>query len=444
MEPAPISGRTNAVREARRLLTPTHWFLLALLSATSFFEGYDRGILGLALNQIRDTFDLSQAEASVWIAVLFAGAVPALFVTRWADRIGRRRVLLVSITGYTLATGLTALAPTMGAYVACQFVARLFITAEAAVVWTMAAEELPAGARGYGFGLLSMAAALGVGFGAILYGGFLEPAGVSWRWMYVVGLPPLVLVAGLRRRLPESGRFLAAQAEGRLAEVWHRILQPPHRRWLVLVLVTASLGELATQAGVFALDFLQDDRGLSTTTASFMLVFAGVPAMPIMVVAGGLSDRYGRRLVGCAFAVMSLTGAMAFFWLPGGVPVLLPALSLLLIGSLGSFPVLSAYTAELFPTALRGQAGAWASLARVSGQSASLVLGGARVAVTGGLSPAGTILSLGPVAAIVLFLVWFPETHGRELEDIAPDDVAPTASTTTATAVTALAGVRGR
>ena len=88
----------------------------------------------------------------------------------------------------------------------------------------------------------------------------------------------------------------------------------------------------------------------------------------------------------------------------------------------GSFPVLNGYATELFPTALRGQATSWASVARVAGQVTSLGLGAALLAVTGGLPATATILGLGSVLAIVIYAVWFPDTHGRELEDIAGDE----------------------
>ena len=409
----------EAYRRARALLDRSHWFLLWVLGATAYFDGFDRGIVELALPQIRDTFDLSQADASLWLVSLYVGAVPALAITRRADRVGRRVLLLWCVVGYTVATGLTAAAPTIETFAACQFVARLFINAESVIVWTMAAEEVPAGARGFAFGFLAMAEALGTGAAAILYGGAFAPADISWRWMYVVGLPPLVFVWFMRRRLPESKRFVAARDEGRLAARWRAILEPSHRRWLVLVVVTAFLVELTTVGGVFAVDFLQTDRGLSTTAANFMLVFAGLPAIPAMVIAGSLSDRYGRRWVGCGFAVLGFVGGMGFLWLPGGAPVLLPCMSLSLIGSLGAWPTLGAFAQELFPTALRSQAGAWARLARVGGQAASLGLGAVLLHLTGSLSPTVTILGLGPLIAVGMFALWFPDTHGRELEEIA-------------------------
>jgi MFS family permease len=358
------------------------------------------------------------------LTFLFVGALPALALTRYADRIGRRRLLVFSVTGYTIATGLTAAAPTIGTFVLCQFVARIFLNAEVAVVWTMAAEELPADARGFGFGVLAMNSALGVGVGAIIFGGILDPMGVSWRVLYLIGLPPLLIIAGLRRRLSESKRFVAAQAAGQLAERWHGILRRDLRRPLVLILSTAFLFELTTQATLFSLDFLQTDRGLSATAATFMLVAAGLPGIPIMVVAGSLSDRYGRRFIGCGFGALSLVGAVGFFWLPGGVPVLLPCLMLVTVGSLGSWPVLSGYATEMFPTAFRGQASAWSTVAKVTGDATSLALGGALLAVTSGLPVTASILAIGPCIGMVIVVFCFPDTHGLELEETSGEVLA--------------------
>ncbi|HEX2850216.1 MAG TPA: MFS transporter [Acidimicrobiales bacterium] len=422
-EPAERDNRRGVIAEARGALSRAQWVLLLILGATAFFDGYDRSIVTLALKQIRDTFHLTQGQASFWLSILYLGALPALFLTRWSDRVGRRKLLLVSFVGYTVATGATALAPSMATFVACQFVARCFLNAEIAIVWTMAAEELPARARGFGFGLLGMNSALGTGFGAILFGGLLDPIGASWRVMYLVGVPPLIGIGLLRRRLPESRRFEAARRAGNLASRWHEILRPDYRRVLVLVLGTAFLFELTTQAGLFALDFLQTSRGLSATAANFMLVGAGLPGIPLMVAAGALSDRFGRRAIGCVAGLLSLLGAIGFFWLPGGIPVLLPCFMAVNVGSMASWPVLGGYASELFPTKLRGQAGSWGAVAKVAGDSASFALGGVLIGLTGALPWSATILALGPLAGIAIVWFLFPDTHGIELEAISGEEL---------------------
>jgi MFS family permease len=321
--------------------------------------------------------------------------------------------------GYTLFTATTALAPTAELFTASQFMQQLFIVAEGAIVFTMAAEELPAAARGFGFGILTMNAALGAGFASILFG-FLEPLDVSWRWLYVIGIPFLLIVMVMRRRLPESRRFEAARDVGALARSWREILGPAVRWSLFLVVITTFLTQLTQQAGSFTIDFLQTDRGLSASVANGMLVVAGLPGIPIMVAAGAISDRYGRRVVGCWFAAASVVGVLGFFFLPGGVPVLLPCLSLALIGQLGAWPVLQTYTSELFPTRLRSSAAAWANVSGVIGRSASLAVA-ALLLQTYSQSVTTLFLTIGPVIAIFIYALAFPDTHGRELEEISDD-----------------------
>lgn len=411
-------GTWASIRAGFAVLRRSDWLLLWLLGSTLFFDGYDRGVILVALKQIRSTFGLSQSAASGYLSVLYLGALLAVPLALRADRVGRRRLLIISVVGYTIATALTAAAPTAATFVACQFVARLFLNAEAAIVWTLAAESLPARARGVGFGWLQMMNAMGVGFGAIAFGGIIHPLGLSWRWMYLLGVPPLVLVAWLRRLLPESERFEAARREGRLERDWRALFRPPHRHWITLVLIVGVFMSLSQQASAFAVDFLQTQRHLGATTASFMLVAAGIPGIPFMVLAGAASDRYGRRIVGCALAALGVLGAVAFFWVPGGPVVLGAFMVVMLLGVLGAGPVLGAYSAELFATSVRSQAVAWATVASVGGQALSLAIGGALLAAIGNLSMTVTILGIGPVVALLIIWFNYPDTHGRELEDV--------------------------
>ena len=408
----------------RRGMTRDHIVMLMLLCAAAFFDGYDTSVKSLALKQIRESFGLSKSAASALLAVVFFGAIPALALTRWADRVGRRKVLMVSVLGYTTFSGLTALAPNAGVFTAFQFGQQIFLIAEGALVWTMAAEELPASARGFGFGVLGMNMMLGTGCAAILYGGIFDPLGISWRWLYVVGVPPLLLVSVLRRRLPESRRFVAAQQRKRLAERWQQILRPPHRRWLVLVVVTCVLVQLTQQATVFAVDYLQTDRGIGTSAANGMLVLAGLPGIPLMVMAGALSDRLGRRQVACSLAMVSLVGALGFYWLPGSPVVLLICLTLTVVGAMGAFPTLATYPSELFPTGLRGLASSWSNTAQVFGRTASLGLAAVLLAATDeNQSITASVLTVGPFLAVVLIATLFPDTHGRELEETSGEDL---------------------
>jgi MFS family permease len=404
-----------------RLLTPEHWRLLWLLGATSFFEGYDLNVLIVALPHLRATYHLSQGDASLWVSLIYLGALPAVLLARKADRHGRRRMLLVSISGYTVATVATALAPSIGTFVTCQCVARFFLGVETALVWTLVAEELPARARGYGFGWLATLSALGVGWSAILYGTILEPAGVSWRWLYVAAVPLLAVTTVLRRHLPESRRFVTASLGRQLARPWSSILRPPYRKSLLLTGVTAVLLSLTTQAIVFVVDFMQTERHLSATTADLVLVGAGAMAIPVLLIAGSMSDRYGRKPICCLFLVISAVGLFSFFVLARGTGELFGALALAYVGQFGSWPTGSGFGAELFPTSLRALGGSAVGAARVVGQALSFIIAGTLIHAGGGVARSVVVLAVGPLAGAVLIGMFFPETAGRELESTSAD-----------------------
>lgn len=411
-------------------LSPQHRRLLWLLGVASFFEGYDFSAVTVALPQLRDTFGLSQSTASLWVAILYLGAAPALWLSRYADRAGRRRALLISITGYTIATAATAVVPSIEAFVGVQFAARLFLAAEIALAWTVVAEELPADRRGLGFGILALASALGSGWASILQGALLAPLHGSWRWLYAAAVPVLVVAALLRRSLPESSRFATVARRQELAQRWTAILRPPHLGRLALLAGTVFLLQLTSQAIVFVVDFMQTQRGLSSSAANFTLVASGALALPLLVVAGRLSDRIGRKPIACIALLVEAAGLACFFFLAHTEWELFLGLALTYAGTFGAWPTAGSYASELFPTALRALGNSAVGVAKLLGQFSSFMLAGAFIAATGSLSVAVLVLTVGPLAGAVLIALHFPETGGRDLDEVSAVALPPYAGVT--------------
>ena len=397
-----------------------HRRLLVLLGAACFSEGFDFATLTVALPQIRHSFGLVHSSADFWVAVLYLGALPAVLWGRRADRHGRRGVLLLAITGYTLSSLVTAASPDIQMFVACQFVTRCFLATQVAIAWTMAAEDLPAHRRGLGFGVLALSSALGTGFSSLVQALVLSPNHLSWRWLYVLALPFLLLVLALNRSLPESTRFraLAGRADvgfGRSS----LLMRAPYRRPLLLIAGMILLANLTTEPTIFAIDFMETQRGLSASAANLILVVSGLVALPALVLAGRLSDRIGRRRVCMTGLVVQAVGMLLFFVVAHGALRLGVALGVTYLGLFAAWTTGGAFAVETFPTALRGAASAAASVAKLIGQSASFALAGVLLLQTHSTSSTVGVLVVGPVVAAVIIGLAVPETSRRELVDVA-------------------------
>ena len=402
------------------MLEEKHKRLLWLLAVACFSEGYDFALLTVALPQVRHTFHLSHAHADLWIALLYLGALPALAWGRRADRRGRRGVLLLSIVGYTLAAAVTAASPSVGFFVACQFVARCFIATQVAVAWTMAAEDLPAERRGFGFGVLALASALGTGFCSIIQATVLSPLDASWRWLYLLALPFLVVVVFLRRELPESGRYLALDRRTTSDQSVAMLFRRPFVRPLLIVCSAVLLCNLTTEAVVFSLDFMQTQRGMSSSTANLLLVAAGAAALPVLVLSGRLSDRIGRRGVCVAGLLVQAGGLLVFFIAARGAVALGFSLGLVYLGLFAAWTTGNGFAVEMFPTSLRAAASSAAAIAKLLGQSASFAIGAAVLTATHQPDSTITVLVAGPIIGAFIIALLLPETSRRELTDVVP------------------------
>lgn len=394
--------------------------LLVFLGIATFFEGYDFFALTQILPNLRHDMGLSRGEASLLVSVINIGSVLAYFLVRYADRWGRRRLLTITIAGYTAFTFLTGLAPNALFFVVCQLVARVFLLAEWAISMMYAAEEYPAERRGMAIGVISALSSLG---GVVCAGvvPFLLQTPYGWRSVYLVGIVPLILLALARRNLRETRRFTenAGAAQRRpLMHIWHT----PHRKRLVqMALIWGLYYVCSTTVVFFWKDFAVTERGLTDAQVGRSVAIAAVVSMPLVFAAGPLLDLIGRKRGAVLIFGFAALGAFGSYTLHQPWP-LTAALMLAIAGNSAALPVLNAFTAELFPTEMRGDAFAWANnlLGRVSYVLAPTVVGA--MAETAGWGPAVSATALCPVLAAVAIFALLPETRARELEETAAVD----------------------
>lgn len=246
--------------------TRRQWRVFGIVASAGFFDNYDRALLSLALTQIQRALRIAEASLGTVLSVIRLGYLLALLITPIADVVGRRRLLLYTIVGYTVFTGLSAIAPDARTFTACQLLTRAFAGAEGTVALVIVTEEVDAGVRGWAIGLLSALASVGYGIAALAFAG-INVVPYGWRGLYALALIPLVLIIPLRRVLPESRRFERESAAGlrpRNILVPLRALFAAYPGRLIMLVTVAFLGNLGgNAAGILFPKYLQEAHGWS-------------------------------------------------------------------------------------------------------------------------------------------------------------------------------------
>src|SRR6187549_1016952 len=185
---------------ARRLAIAT----FAISSIALFMTSLDNLVVITALPVIKESLgaSLSQLEWTV-NAYTLTFAVLLLTGAALGDRFGRRRMFVIGLGLFTLASAGAALAPTTGALIA----ARALQGAGAAIITpltlTLLATAFPAEKRGLAIGAWSGISGLGVALGPLVGGAVVE--GISWHWIFWLNVPTGLILAPLAyRRLSES------------------------------------------------------------------------------------------------------------------------------------------------------------------------------------------------------------------------------------------------
>jgi putative MFS transporter len=402
--------------------TPYQKRLFLFLSVATFFEGYDFMALSRVLPKLRADFGLSEGDAGTMLLFVNFGTVIAYLLVRQADKWGRRKVLTITIAGYTLATLGSALAPEVYSFTILQSIGRVFLIGEWAIAMVIAAEEFPAAKRGVVIGVLQAFSSLGSIVCAAVAPMLLDTE-YGWRSVYLVGVAPLVLIMYARRGLKETTRFEeqrnkagGAPAEQRpLTAIWStgrgkRILQLA-AIWFFTYMCTQT-------AIAFWTDYAISDLTLTEGKVSLVLTVGSIASLPLVFGAGKLIDVLGRKPGAIIIFIATSIGVFGAYFFTGDA-LLMACMALAIFGVSGVLPVLNAFTTELFPTEWRGDAFAWSNnlMGRVGYVLAPFIVG--QAAVSMGYGAAIRVTAIAPLIALALILWWMPETNQLELEESA-------------------------
>ena len=358
------------------------WVVLGVASLAAFMVFLDAQVLFVAFDDIRSSFPSVSFTTMSWTLSAYTIALAAALVPsgRMADRFGRRRVFLVGLVAFTLASVLCAFAPTAGLLVVFRVVqalgaAALVPASLALVLSVFPTARVPVAVAVWG-AIAALAAAIGPTVGALLVQGW------DWRAVFLANVPvgAIALVLGIRV-LPESREAKQApfpdplgivMMAGALTLLALGIVQSDQWGWVSARTVGALVGGLLVLA-VFvrrtlsvpypALDLVifarPSVRWANIATAAFTIGFtamffgliqfmlvvwhygvvrAGLAMMPGPVVVMVLAPLFGR--------VAARYGQRALL-LPGGL--VYAAGGALLLTRLGDDP---AYASQVLPASL--------------------------------------------------------------------------------------------
>ncbi len=193
-----------------------HWLVVIGLGTVWILDGLEVTIVGSMSEALKapDTgLGLSNFDVGLAGAVYVAGAcLGALVFGQLTDRFGRKKLFLITLVLYTIATVLTAFAPNPVWYFACRFLTGAGIGGEYAAINSAIDELIPAGYRGRIDVVINGSFWIGAAGGALLTIPLLDPtridAGLGWRLAFGLGAVLAVGVLLVRRHVPESPRWL--------------------------------------------------------------------------------------------------------------------------------------------------------------------------------------------------------------------------------------------
>jgi AAHS family 3-hydroxyphenylpropionic acid transporter len=372
---------------------------LALCFLAALTEGFDIQSMGVAAPRLAPALALTREQLGpVFSASLIGLLAGAVMCGRVADRIGRKWVLIASLTIFGVFSAATTLAWDLNSLLTIRVLAGLGLGGAMPNLLALAAEAVRSDRRAR---VVTLVAA-GYPFGGAVAGAV--AASLGWRDIFLVGAAaPLALAPLMARVLPESSSFLAARhapgvaAPARSDYLW--ILFGPSRALTTGLLWTASfLAILTLYLLLNWLPTLMGDKGVGKAEASLVsLLFNLGGAFGVLALAP-LLDRAGRAwivvgwYVALAASLIALAAAGADLLSAGAAGF---AAGLFVVSASVS---LTGLAPCFYPVVMRG-AGVGATVA--VGRSGAIVGPLLAAALLGaGVGASGVLLALAPLAAV--------------------------------------------
>lgn len=362
---------------------------LLLCFAIAIFEGFDLQSMGVAAPRMRAEFMLDNAQMAWAFSAAILGTLPgAILGGRFADIVGRKKILIFSILLFGIMSLLTAYAANFSLLLLIRFCTGLGMGGALPMMITLASEAVPDQHKG---------TAVSVMYSGIPFGGLLTSvvamslAGdAEWRHIfYIGGIAPILLIPLIMRFLPESNDYLQRKVQAQQTTPFFEVLFAKERRMSTIQLWISFFCTLVVLYFLLNwLPLLMGAQGLSKLQANYVQMGYNVGGILGSILMGVLLDKLRMSFV---IKLIYLGILFSLCCLAISPTVALLALSAVGCGLfiVGGQSALYGLAAMYYPTEMRG-----------TGVGAAVAIG--RIGSFAGPLMAGFLLSLGQSSTIVI------------------------------------------
>jgi len=425
-----------------------HWRILGLISGGAFLDAFDVYLAGGVIAALKASGFATLGQAATFLSATFLGMLIGAGTAGYlGDRFGRRYSYQFNLALFGFASVAAAFAPSMTFLIVCRFVMGVGLGAELVVAAGTLGEFIPPSHRGRWGSIMGMIIGSGLLVATMI--GYVVIPTLGWRYMFAIAGVGALVIWVLRKKMPESPRWLESvgrldEAETVLSAIEAEVrseegtLPPPSTAPSVVLanaplsklfapgmrgrLAAASFTAISINVSVYGFvawlpTFLVSKGHTMVQSLGFttLMSFGSIVGSGIAVL---IADRFPRRtsLIVTALLIL-LFGALY----PNAVsPIALTVTGFLLVTSIYVLTAIGLflYVPELFPTAYRLRGTGFAGMCARAASMATPFLTVAlfqRFGLEGVLAMVGTVLALMIVSILLLRI----ETRGASLDEIA-------------------------
>lgn len=387
--------------------------LLGIAGLAWMFDAMDVGILSFVIAALASEWALTPNEMG-WIGSVnsIGMAVGALVFGVFADKVGRKKIFMITLILFSVASGLSALTTTLFAFMALRFLVGMGLGGELPVASTLVSESVAAKERGRVVVLLESFWAAGWIVSAVI-AYFIIPE-YGWRVALLITALPAFYAIYLRLKLPDSPQFTSKNTETRsiiqnMKDVWSKkFAKATLMLWIVWFTVVFSY------YGMFLwLPSVMVMKGFSLIQSFEYVLIMTLAQLPGYFSAAWLIEKAGRKFVLVTYLLGTAASALVF-GSAESTAILIASGMLLSFFNLGAWGALYAYSPEQYPTVIRATgSGMAASVGRIGGILGPLLVG---TLVTAGYE-IGWIFGIFCIAIVIgVIAVIFLGTETKQIE----------------------------